>query len=319
MTDWISRAKRCFRSPDDILPALPGGLSAAAARSRMIVRIFYAVLLALALVDMPLWKELMEPGKWDFLWPVVWMECIPINVGIMVLFALLLSSSFLAAWMPERKALRILTSLAWFFSIALQNSVGKIDHSDHLTVFLAFLLIFFPFGTGHGRRQQKQLALAQLHVFATCQKLILLTYSMSGLGKIILGFWQLGRGEINVFYPEALARQTASRLLEEGTESILGPLLIDHAFWGWPLMMGAIYLQLFSLWAAFRPRLHRGWGIAQVLFHASTYLFMDLQFKVPPFWLLLYLVFSPFTPTSTGWRDMLHSLPLFGKWLKRVI
>lgn len=145
--------------------------------------------------------------------------------------------------------------------------------------------------------------------------MILLIYSMSGMWKVGGVFEQLLKGETPYIAPQGLAQQVASKLLSEDSRTILGPWLIEHGWVGWPLMIGALYLEFFSLWMVARPSLHRLWGLGLITLHISSHLTLGVGFAQNSLWLALFLVFSPFRPQVHSWRDMFAELPLLGRWL----
>ncbi len=308
----LVNAKRFFRGTDT--PVKRWNPAAAADRARLLMRAFYGILAALTLADTHQWSRWTRAEDADWLWPVAWLPWLPsVAAGAWLILCAHLAAVLIGVFQPAPRWVRILVFLTLLEKVALANSFGKINHNEHLTLLLALVLIFpaFRAWTGSGRAEDVPV----LRVFAACQKMILLTYSMSGLGKALVGLWQFSRGEPNTFSPDALARQVAGRLLEGNTTSWLGPWLIENPWVGWPMTWGVLYLQCFAFWAAFRPELHRLWGMGLILFHLAVFLFMDLHFRIAPFWLVLFLMLSPFASPNIRWRNALESLPLFGPLL----
>ncbi|MEO0374720.1 MAG: hypothetical protein AAF329_08865, partial [Cyanobacteria bacterium P01_A01_bin.17] len=153
---------------------------------------------------------------------------------------------------------------------------------------------------------------ATLIVFSGCQSMIMLTYTMSGFFKIIQIPIQAMRNQVHALMPEALPLQIANRLVQTDATSYLGTWLIEHYLIAWPLMIGTIYLQFFSLWASFRPSLHRLWGLGLICFHIASQLTMSISFWSNCLWLTLFFVNSPFAPKHFVWRQVVRDLPLFG-------
>ena len=125
---------------------------------------------------------------------------------------------------------------------------------------------------------------------------------------------QIIHGQVHAFAPQALARHIAYRLLE-GTavaDYMLGPFIIRHPCVGWPFYLAAIYLETFSLLVAFRPTLHRAWGVALILFHLGIYLTLTIMFSWEILLVGLLLVCSPFAPAKAGWGELAAQLPVWG-------
>ena len=150
----------------------------------------------------------------------------------------------------------------------------------------------------------------------------MMTYTMSGIGKLVGALIQSTRGEIHALAPQSLPLTIAESLLRSDLTSFLGPFLINYYYIAWLLMLGTVYLQFFSLWAAFRPTLHQLWGIGLIFFHISTYLSFYVGFPENTLWLAIFFVGSPFRPQKLSWRKIFQDLPLIGQipyWLQVII
>jgi hypothetical protein len=87
--------------------------------------------------------------------------------------------------------------------------------------------------------------------------------------------------------------------------------------------LAALYLEVFAIVAAFRPRLHLVWGAGLILFHVGVLLAMGILFLEPPLLLLLLFVLSPFARGEPNAEATLESLPWLGPalsaaWASRV-
>ena len=149
-----------------------------------------------------------------------------------------------------------------------------------------------------------------------CGAAVLLTYTMSGLGKLGGALYQLAPAQPNAFAPGALGAHIAQRLLQTDSHSLLGAWIIDHPWLTWPAMPFAVYLELFSFWIAFRPALSRPWSAILVIFHVGNYFTLTIAFPPSCFLLALFFFRSPFDPGKTSWRELLLGVPLFGGMLK---
>ncbi len=286
-----------------------------------LIRAFYCFNLFLTFTRFP---EFIHPGKMPgealLLWPAVWLAAVPSTVGYIAVFALQTAGSLLGAVFCQWRWVRVVTFLGLLQIIALDNSKVKIGHSMHLLVLVAFLLVFLParwdrpvFRTRRMTRERTLL------IFWACQAVVLLSYTMSGLGKLGGVVYQVVLGQPNVFSRDALALHTAERLAQTESTSLLGAWLLEHPWAGWLPMIGTFYLQLFAFWIAFRPALQRWWAAGLIGFHAGSYFLMTINF--PQNCLLLGLLFfrSPFLSSpEPGWRQIGGALPLFGSLFQRL-
>ena len=205
--------------------------------------------------------------------------------------------------------------------VALKNSYGKIGHSNHLPLLVSLLLIFLPRGWERpAPRTTRTLRQGTLAVFWLCGAAVLLTYTMSGLGKLGGAVYQLARLEPNAFAPGALGAHIAQRLLQTDSHSLLGAWIIDHPWLTWPAMPFAVYLELFSFVVAFRPALARGWAALLVVFHVGNYFTMAIAFPASCFLLALLFFRSPFEPDARpAWRTLVFGVPVLGDVLHWIL
>lgn len=283
------------------------------------VRAFYAVLLYfLASAQFPSFGKLIDHPPVTPLWPVAWLSHAPggAAAGVRALLSFYGLSTLLGVLLPGPRWARGAAALGLLELVALQNSYGKIGHSLHLALAVAGLLILLPAGwerrSGAGRRTRQETLL----VFWTCQAAILLSYTMSGLGKLGGALWQLAHGQPNAFFPGAVGAHIAERLLQTHSQSTLGAWVIDHPWLTWPPMPGAIYLELFAFAVAFRPALARPWAAALITFHLGVFFAMTINFPFHCLLLALFFFQSPFALARVRWQRLLLDLPLFGAVLK---
>jgi hypothetical protein len=187
-----------------------------------------------------------------------------------------------------------------------------------LWVLTAFILIFLP-DIDRANESQRGMRQRFLIIFWGCQAILLLAYSMSGLGKLLGGFYQLFIGQSHIFLPVAFSMVVAERLEQTASVSMLGPWLMAHPLAGWPFMIADLYLQFFSFWAAFSPALHRFWAVALILFHIASYLFLGINFAPMALLVAILLLNSPFVRATDSWRQTLRDLPLFGILFRRCV
>jgi hypothetical protein len=283
------------------------------ARAGTLVRCYYGALLFLAVLLLPEWPGLLQHRSVVPLWPVAWLLRVELPAGIVVILALHLAGSLAGALWPERRGARALAFVGWLQYVALINSFGKINHSLHLWVLTAFLLVFLPRRWGKHKTLSRTQRQQFLLVFWSCQAVTLLVYSMAGLGKILGAIYQMAMGQAHAFQPDALAILTADRLLQTNVRGLFSEWLIAHPWFGWPLMLADLYLQFFSFWAAFRPALQRLWAVLLILFHVGVFLLMTIVF--PQNVLLLAVLFIS---SAADLPRALVALPLFGIFFKKA-
>lgn len=280
------------------------------------VRLFYAVALFAASSRLDSWRVArltppLEP-PWPLAWTTDWNSSM---MDLVIGSALALSLSALLK--PRSRALRTLAFAGLLAFAALENSFGKISHSWHALLGIAFILIFLPDGGASANRSATQRQ-RYLLVFWSAQALFLEFYSLSGMWKALLAGRQWLAGEIHTFHPQAMANQISVITLQTGSEGPAGAFMIEHPLWGWLPYVAAVYFELFALWAAFRPPLQRFWGAALILMHIGIQATMGIRFHWNILLLAVFVVASPFAPRRTNWRAAGEALPLFG-WLATAL
>lgn len=314
--NFTRRARRFFAGPGDVsLADAFRRQSESFHAARAVVRCYYAALLFMAVATLRDWPAYLDRQQLLPLWPVCWLTAVPLRAGMLGILAGYLAGAFLGAVFPGQRIARALAFVGLIEFVALDNSFGKISHHYHLWVLTAFLLVFLPplpaRTPARGTRQRFLL------VFWACQAIVLLTYSMSGVGKLGGAIVQICQGQPSILAPNGLASVIADRLLQTNSGSWLGGWLIAHPWAGWPLLLTSIYLEMFAVWVAFRPALHRWWAAGLILFHIGVYLSMTITFTQTVLLLGLLLLASPFqgaTPTVCG---TIGQLPVFS-WVWRA-
>lgn len=280
-----------------------------AAYTQGLVRVFYAYLLFLAVVSIPEFGSLAQPRELSLLWPVAWVDAVAPSGSIRLLLGFFLATSVVAAIWPGPRILRAAAFVGLLCFVALKNSEGKIGHSLHLPILVALAFVFLPRGWDRPDAP-RWVRMSLLQVFAATQVLLLLTYTMSGLGKLGGGLYEWLSGQAHPFQIDGFSRVVAERLLQTNSQSVLGRWIIDQPWLGWPLLPGAIYLQTTAVIAAFRPSLHRLWGTALILFHIGNAFILTIYFPHSVFLLGLFLLASPFAPPGFDVRQILADLPI---------
>ena len=287
------------------------------ASAQAIVSAFYAVLFFFAAGQLYAWKGYLAATDLDPRWPVAWIDWLEPRTGIATVLWLHLAGGVAAVTLTRYRWARIFVFVSLLEFLALRFSYGAINHGAHLGLLLAFVLIFLPDGWRSWPSAPRRVRAATLVTLSGCQALLALTYTLSGAWKVLGILRQAVAGEPHYLHPDGLARQVAAKLLAADEVSPLGPWLIEHAGWGLPLIVGAIYLELFALWAVFRPSLHQAWGLGLIALHLGTHLTMGIGFVENTLWLALLFVLSPLRPRRFQPRRAAADLPLVGRLVGR--
>jgi len=314
---WL-KSLRCWftgtsapASPDDSIWATHESIFR---QARLGIIVIYYLQLFLALKTIPLWSDMASREGMLPLWPVFWMKWLPSQLAIYIVLGLFLGGSLLGAVFGKYRTCRIVAFLGLFQFIAWNYSYGKIGHSLHVLLFISFVLILLPaeWQNKNGSRSTRQ---HTLFTYWCAQAVPLIAYSMAGLVKVVCGIWQISQGEASVFGLEGLPRHVAGRLLQTGSETPLGPWVIENAWLVAPMMWVTLYLECFAFWTLFRPQT-RIWFVGGLLaFHIASYYTMTIIFPQNCFLLLLLMLIFPATAKrSFPTLSSLKTLPLLS-WL----
>ena len=280
------------------------------------VRLYYAFTLYFAYIQMvTVWRIAEHVTAIDPLWPVWWVRDVR-SAGAFILL-LFMGAALLGVLLPQYRAVRALVFLAMLESIAYRFSFGAINHSLHFWLWVGFCFCFLPSGNRTRLRATLSTRHRYLLVFWATLALIALFYSLSGFWKVASAIHDIIQGRQHAFSPTALASVSARLMLESGQESLLGPFLVTHPWLGLPANVWMIYVQLAAFIVAFRPALHKLWGVMLIVFHVGTYLLLNINFPLHMLVLTLLFVWSPFAP-AFDWRKTASCLPIFGIWLSRL-
>lgn len=309
---WIRRARR-WLGPCDC--AEPGAIfkehAEAYQRCRILIPVFYVMLVSAVMQAFPNWEGMMAKPQWKFLWPVAWLDWVPLRGGILAILVFNLCAALAASMFSGSRLARAAAFLGIFQFAALVNSTGKIGHNLHIMVFISFLLVWLP--DGWNRSGAPRWVRSSVYLMVSgAQAVLMLSYTMAGLIKVGAGVFQVAAGQSSVFHYDGLARQIADRLLQTGASRPLGEWLIANPVAAWPLMMLVLYIELFAIWAVFRPRLQVFFAAALIVFHAGSYFTMTILFLHHCVLLGLLLAIVPLGSLRWSMRGFVHDLPVIG-------
>jgi hypothetical protein len=288
------------------------------AQAAVLVRVYYASMLFIVLMQHPNWDEWLRLEQLRPMWPVAWLEWVSVRAGITSVLIFTPVALLAATLAPQRRMARSVAFVGVLQFAAFWNSFGFIGHGWHGWLWISFLLIFLPDGSPMRLAATTSRTQTYLRVFWSAQAALLFFYTLSGLFKLGAAAIQFWDAQVTGLHPEALSRHIAYRLLEAGDPRIsyVGHHIVEHPWIGWPIHLSAIYLETFALVVAFRPALHRLWGAGLILMHAGIFLALDISFVWQVQLVALMLLASPFAPACDNWRDAANAalvdLPVFG-------
>lgn len=279
--------------------------------AQVIVRCFYAGMLYVALSQLQRWLlfEQLEPVS--TLWPVAWISLVPWQTALYVVLGLFVVGAAAALIFAERRWARALAFLGCLEFYALYYSFNAISHRDHAFILVAFMLVLLsrvPHDSGETAKR------AYLLSFFGAQAIIFLTYTMTGLTKLLISAKSFAGGGLTSFHPQTLVRYIAAVNFEDN-KTLLGPLLIQHSELGFLLLTTVVFVEFFAFYIAFRPSLHRIYGVFMVGMHIGIATTVGLFFSTQVLTVALFLVASPFVPVTFKFWATLHDVPMIGPFV----
>lgn len=287
----------------------PSGFSRAAVGVVWIVRFFYLFTAYSIATNLESSGAFMGTDLTDPLWPAVllrdtvgigWLN----NVSAISISAAVIA--LLAVVFPGVLIFRVGVFLYLLLFGAIENSYGSINHGIHFYIYISFVLMFLPSSVGRPGEMSRKDAMSSIMVFWFAQSVILLTYSLAG-------YWKVYNSGVELLAPDGFVRILLARLVSD-TMSVppLLPLGVQQEFPMQVMFVATIYVQLFALFALFRPHLQRLFGVVLIVFHFGTDWLINLYFHQHLVFLGLFLVFSPFVPTRFSISSVIKSLPILG-------
>lgn len=310
MTVPLRKLRRTLRSP--VSGDQPHrSVRRAAYRAENLVMAYYVASVYLAAQLIYEVQEFsLAMDNWDLLWPIAWAARfdVPLVAELLTvgsLFASLAALQFRRHWMP-----RAAFALLFFLAATIVNSTGGINHPYHAWIWVGAILVFLP--DGRVSKLSRAGRLSYLSVFLTAQVMFMLFYSMAGLWKVVLGVQSTVAGLPGNFSFQALSWTIADRSVQTGSTPLLADLIIYYPAIAWPAFVAVMYVQVFAVIAALRPRLSVSWGYALIAFHIGTWLSMEIIFTQHVLLLVILMVLTPFAPARASLWDRVADLPLFG-------
>lgn len=286
-------------------------------KAKSLIPFFYYFLFFIAFSHLEGLNHTIAEGAAGFSprFPLFWAPYLDYGVVVTVIFLSWTCTALIASIFPYARSARVLAFVGFFEYHAFLSSFGNPHHQWDHWLWIALILIFLPTLT---REPTPDTRRTFSLVFWGAQAFLLLTYSMAGIGKLIYAFIQFSQGQAHAFSIDAAALYAATQLNLMHETVPLANIIISYPWLAWLPFLLILELQTFALLAAFRPQLHRMWGLGLILFHLGTFLTMRAVFTAPSALLLLLLVASPFAPEKEKWADVLDSIPIFGPLFRYV-
>jgi hypothetical protein len=255
------------------------------------------------------WLEYSRLERAEPLWPAQWwFDHASVHTGVTIIFTGYVVSAVLAFALPQLVLTRLAYSVFLFQYMAFINGFDKINHDLHAWFFVSVVLILLPNG-----RWMDRARIASRQYFITviwvAQLVVLFTYTLTGLWKVLIGIRQFAEGDLSAFHVSGFSYIVANRVASIGQETVLGDFFVRNEVLGWALFLGTMIVESVSIIIAFRPRLHRAWGVLLVLFHMGTQLVLGFTFVNNMFLLVIILVCSPLAPDKVSVKDAVLDLP----------
>ena len=279
-------------------------------RAGLIVRVFYAISVLWAVEAISAWARFTTVETVDPLWPAAWwFHRVSVGTGVGIVFGAYLVVSMVVALVPQQRLARVAYAFMLLQYMALVNTSLKINHSFHVWFFVSVVLVLLPKGPWRSSRRT-----GDRQYFLTVVWVALLVplffYTLTGFWKVVAVIQALDQGAVSALDRGGFSYIVANRILQSNQPTVLGEFFVRNETIGWALFLGTVYLELFSILIAFRPRLHRLWGLGLIFFHAGTNLAMGFTFVQSIVFLGLFLVCSPFAPDRLEIKDTILDLPV---------
>jgi hypothetical protein len=290
-------------------------------RGKVLVRVYYAILLYSSFIFLTEWSTATLPPLDSFvpLWPLWWghalgLSTVAVAQCVRIFFV---GATFVGVLWYDRWYARLFVFAGIWQVHALASSFGIVSHPWYGWMFTSLIFVLLPDSIWRNEPAHETRRTFLLVIW-WAQAYIMLTYTLSGIWKLLVGLQQTAAGEVSGFAPMGLAYQIADWLPKIQGEAIFGPFIITHPYIGWAMYLVVQYMQIFAIYTMIRPSLQKLWCIELVLFHFGTFLLMGITFS--PFipLLLALFFFSPFIPEAVSWRQIAFELPIVGQLLQFV-
>jgi hypothetical protein len=230
---------------------------------------FYRLTAVVALLSITMSAGFWVRGEvFTPLWPVAWLILLPPLPGLVIVLALSITGITAGAIHPKKSWARLSSFTGLLLLAALASSFGQIRHLWHTWLATSFVLAWLP----ETDDEQPETHECYILICWGAIMLVLWTYTLAGLWKIVFGLGQWYAGEIHFLHQDALAIQVADQLSKKGGEGWVTVFFMEHRYLGTFLYAGAVLLELFSVAVAFKPRYQEFWGVCLIAMHIGIFL-----------------------------------------------
>lgn len=277
-------------------------------RAQLLVRVFYACGLFLAVQSMSDWPGLLNADDAAAPWPSAWIPAGRVPTFAPWILGGYLLAAALGAALPTWRLARTIYFVMFMQYVSLISGFGAISHYNHMWLWVSGLLILLPDRRWAGRSTVEDRHYF-LSTFWVCQLTVMFFYSLTGFWKIVFGLHGIVAERGSALGIDGFSLIVAQRDLSFNDDAVLGDFFLQNHAIGWALFIGTIYIEFVSLAIAFRPRLHRAWGILLIAFHVGTELAMGFTFPGSVLVVAIFFVCSPFTPPGVLIHEAVLDLP----------
>lgn len=284
-------------------------------KAETIVSLFYFIQIAFAFLSL-IKIGGGEVGRSGFLpiWPISWVGSLEATTASKVVFLFYLASSFFATLFWRRRIGKIIGFLGILQIHAWDSSFGYMNHFLYPWLYTSFLFIFLP--DTHKKGIKLKTRKKFMLVFWGAQALFLLTYTLSGLWKVYWGVRQPIEDQLGSFSAYGFSYQAAAHFLRDNRSFLLTELVINNPIPAWLFYLGGIYTEFFAIWAAFKPNLHKLWGLLLIGLHVGILFVLGIPFFESIVLLSLLFLNSPFSKNPKV-NDIAKDLPIFGYFIAK--
>lgn len=290
--------------------------SSAAGNAQKIFLFFYLFTLMMAYVKFPDLLALSEGlPPVEPLWPLRGVLALGMDYADLgyVLGLTFQAVALLACLRMHWLCPRLLVFLCILLLNAWENSYNAVFHSLYYWTYISFCLVFLP-SVPLSEAAPRLVKMRYINVFWFAQLSILLTYTLSGLWKVMNGLIEYQAGQTSFLEPEGLSALLAGKALEIEKPGFLAHFFIETPMVAWPFHLGLIAIECVALLIFFRPALYRFFGATIILFHIGTGLLMNIHFSMHILFNGLLFLMAPLAESPNSLKKMVMSLPLLS-WL----
>lgn len=288
-------------------------------RAMLLVRVFYGGALFLTIHSMAEWPTLVDVKGGAPPWPSGWIPQASFSGLVPWILGAYLVASVVVAAVPTWRVARVAYFVTLVQYVSLISAFGGISHNHHAWLWMSGILILLPDRRWLGRTTVQERRYF-LNVIWLGQAAILFSYTLTGIWKIVFALHGAVTPRGSTLGLDGFGTIVIQEEMRYGQDPLLSDFLVATPLIGWALFIATMYVEAASLNVAFRPRLHRAWGILLITFHVGTELGLGFTFLPAVAVLAIFLVCSPFAPDDPPVAAAVLDLPLvFGarRWWNR--